>query len=80
MAFAQVAKLADVPQGRVIVVTVGETEVALGNVGGWLHRDARRKRRDSQRKDSSSLCLSVSSLCSSVSPSLLRGEMGVGER
>lgn len=37
MAFVKAAKLSDVPQGQAVVVTLGETEVALGNVGGQIY-------------------------------------------
>ena len=37
MAFLHAAKLSDVPEGQAIVVTLGETEVALGNVGGQIY-------------------------------------------
>lgn len=37
MAYRRVAKLGDLPQGQAIVVTVGETEIALGNVGGQIY-------------------------------------------
>jgi 3-phenylpropionate/trans-cinnamate dioxygenase ferredoxin subunit len=37
MAFVKAAKLSDVPEGQAIVVTLGEAEVALGNVGGQIY-------------------------------------------
>jgi 3-phenylpropionate/trans-cinnamate dioxygenase ferredoxin subunit len=37
MAFVKAAKLSDVPVGQAIVVTVGQTQVALGNVGGLIY-------------------------------------------
>jgi 3-phenylpropionate/trans-cinnamate dioxygenase ferredoxin subunit len=37
MAFVRAAKLSEVPEGRAIVVTLGETEVALGNVAGQIY-------------------------------------------
>jgi len=37
MAFVTAAKLGDVPEGQAIVVTVGDTEVALGNVQGQIY-------------------------------------------
>ena len=37
MAFAKVAKLGDIPEGQAIVVALGDTEIALGNVGGQIH-------------------------------------------
>jgi 3-phenylpropionate/trans-cinnamate dioxygenase ferredoxin subunit len=37
MAYTLAAKLDEVPSGRIIVVTVGETEIALGNVGGQIY-------------------------------------------
>jgi 3-phenylpropionate/trans-cinnamate dioxygenase ferredoxin subunit len=37
MAFVRAAKLSDVPEGQAVVVTLGETEVALGNVAGQIY-------------------------------------------
>lgn len=37
MAFVRAAKLSDVPEGQAVVVTLGETEVALGNVAGKIY-------------------------------------------
>jgi 3-phenylpropionate/trans-cinnamate dioxygenase ferredoxin subunit len=37
MAFAKVATLGDIPEGQAIVVTLDDTEIALGNVGGQIH-------------------------------------------
>ncbi len=37
MAYRKAAKLGDIPRGQVIVVAVGESEIALGNVGGQIY-------------------------------------------
>jgi len=37
MAFVKAAKLSDVPLGRVVVVEVGDEDVALCNVGGHIY-------------------------------------------
>jgi len=37
MAFVKAAKVSDVPEGETIVVTLGDTEVALGNVQGQIY-------------------------------------------
>ena len=37
MAFVRAAKLSELPEGEAIVVTLGQTEVALGNVAGQIY-------------------------------------------